>query len=238
MKSIIVDERIDDKCILSLERLGFNVLKLPGCKELPDAIRSHPDSLFFKHGWDLFTFGCYAESGLEVFCDLREYHRNIRLHFVSELPTDRYPEDCKINALSVKDKIFARLEGLCEGIRSFAKDKGLKLINTKQGYPACATLVFGDKRAITADEGLKRTLEKEGIETLLIKSGDISLPPYEYGFIGGASFVHRKTVYFFGDLAAHSDGARIEEFIKDAGYNIKSLGIGRLVDLGGALVFE
>ena len=238
MRSIIVDERISEGCERALSRLGLFVMKLSPCSLLPSAIRSHPDSLIFKYGKRLFTYASYAEEGLSLFSDVREYHGDHTLTFLSDEPSDKYPEDCKLNALVINNMLFAREKSLCAGIKTAAERDGLKIINTKQGYPACSTLKIGESHAITADKGLARTLSEEGISTLLISEGGITLPPYEYGFIGGASFVYSGTVYFFGEIDRHADARRIREFIEKAGYKIKSLTDEPLADLGGAILLD
>ena len=89
---------------------------------------------------------------------------------------------------------------------SFAEKRGLKICKTKQGYHACTTLALTKNSAITADEGIKKALTAEGIDVTLIENGDISLPPYEYGFIGGASFFDNNTLFTFGDVKKHKNG--------------------------------
>ena len=238
MKSIIVDERIRKEDERALERLGFLVLRLPPLRLLPEAISSHADSLLFRYNKRLFTYCAYAEDGLSVLSDIREYHRDISISFLSEEPGKKYPNDCILNALLIGDRLFARTKSLAEGIKELASSEGLELVNTTQGYPACTTLTFQDKYAITADAGLAKSLIDEGIRVLTISQGNIALPPYEYGFIGGASFVYKDTVYFFGNLNSHPDGRKIEEFIKNAGYKVFSLSEGGLIDLGGAIVLD
>ena len=238
MKSIIVDKRIDEECERSLLRLGFNVIKLPALTMLGAAIESHPDSLFFRHKKQIFAYSDYVEVGLEVFSDIREYHRELSLNFVSETPKDAFPGDCALNALVMGDILFARKDSVSDRIIDHAKKEGLRVVNVRQGYPACATLALGAKHAVTADRGLHLVFSKEGIESLLISEGDITLPPYEYGFIGGSSFVYGSSVYFFGDLDTHRDSERIKIFLKRHGFSAISLAKGVLRDLGGAVILE
>ena len=92
---------------------------------------------------------------------------------------------------------------------------------------------INDENVITADVGISRALSEVGINVLLITPGHISLPPYEYGFIGGASGVDGKTVYFLGDIMTHPDGKKITEFIENLGMKAVSLDSGELQDMGG-----
>ena len=222
----------------TLELSGFFVLPLPEHPSLPVAIRSHPDTLFYRIGDELFTYADFVENALPVLSDLREYHRDIRLHFVSETPGDKYPDDCALNVLNLSGRAYCRSDSASVTVREHLLAAGIPLRSVKQGYPACSVMALGDSSAITSDRGMARALSDDGVSVLLIEAGGISLPPHEYGFIGGASFVHRDTVYFFGDVRSHNDGERIINFINERGYKVISLSGEPLIDLGGALVFE
>ena len=238
MKSIIVDKRINEETERSLLKLGFNVMKAPSFPGLPTAICSHPDSLFFRFKRRLFTYADYAETALPLLSDIREYHRDINIHFVSDIPRSVYPEDTHLNALYINGRIFARRQSISSAISELCKAEGMEIVNVRQGYPACSVLKLDEKSAVTADKGMAKALSENGIDTLTITEGGIELFPHEYGFIGGASFVFSGTAYFFGDLQKHPDGARISDFIASKGLRAVSLGSGALTDLGGAVVFE
>ncbi len=81
-----------------------------------------------------------------------------------------------------------------------------------------------------------RILRREGFEVLLIHNGGVSLSPYEYGFIGGASGFLENKLYFIGDIDTHPDCAAIKSFISEAGAECISLSDGGLFD-GGRLIF-
>lgn len=238
MKIIIVDERIEESMRRELAKRGFFILTATAHRALPDAIASHPDSLFYRQEKDLFTYADYAETALPLLSDLREYIRDVTLHFVSECPGKSFPEDCRLNALSAGGKVFCREESLSESVLEFIRGNSLTTVKVKQGYPACSVLKLNESHCVTSDPGMARSLRKEGIDTLLVTQGAIALPPYEYGFIGGASFVHGGTVYFFGNIESHPDGKAIINYIKEQNLEVVSLSDGALTDLGGALVFE
>lgn len=238
MKSILVDNRISEECERSLLRLGLTVMRLPACRALPEAIESHADTLIFKHKNDLFTYADYCEEAAYVFSDLRYFYPDLRIHFTSDVPGDKFPEDCKLNALVMNGRLFAREDSLSEAVLDFAKKSGLSTVNVKQGYPACSVLRLSDTHAITSDKGMAKAIENQGMTVTLIQSGEIELPPYKYGFIGGACCVFKDTVYFFGDYTLHPCREKIESAAKAAGVRLYSLATHPLVDLGGALFFE
>ena len=236
MKSVLIDSRAPRAVTEALARLGYNVISLPESRHLPQGISGHPDSLVFKLGGDIVTFADYCDEAAYVFSDIREAHPNITVRFSADTPSHTYPCDAKYNALLMGKKVFARLDSISSGIRELLLSRGYELINVKQGYPACTTLALDASHAVTADNGLARALGENGISVTLIESGGIMLPPYEYGFIGGAAGVDSGKVYFVGDYTTHPSAAVIEAIVKARGLTPVSLTDGLLTDVGG-LVF-
>ena len=235
MTDVLVSSRISDECERALLLRGFNVIRLPESRSLSgSAVSTHPDSLMLLLGDTLLTSCDYCDDAAYVLSDLREAHGDLRICLCDVDMSPRFPDECAFNAAVVGNMLFARLDSLCESIKSYAEDQGIRLIGVKQGYPACATLFLGE-RAITADEGLARAYEVAGLKVTRISAGSISLPPHEYGFIGGASGVYGDTVYFFGDITTHPDSRVILDAIEEEGYRAVSLSRGGLVDLGGMI---
>ena len=237
MISVLVDERISDACERALMLRGFYPIRLPRHPHLPDAICSHPDSLIFYHRGELFAPAEYCDIAPYVFTDIRERHPDIKIHFTSDELGKKYPSDCNMNAICIKDKLFANPASLSESISDYAKKNGIELVGTKQGYPACSTLHFGNS-VICADRGLERTFSANGIDVALIENGGIALPPYEYGFIGGATGVFGNKVYFLGDYKSHPSAEIIENALSLEGYTPISLSDEPLFDLGGLIFLE
>ena len=234
MKIIIVDNRISQKCERALEKEGFYLIKLPPDPNLGEAVRSHPDTVLFYCDEEIITTAEYCDVAAYIFSDVREFAPNVRIGFTDDRRSDRYPYDCVLNSLVIGNKIFCKADTVSEGIKDFATRHGYEIIHTKQGYPACSVLAFGDS-AITADRGLAATLENNGIKVTLINEGGISLPPHSYGFIGGASGVVGNKVYFFGNIDLHPDAEIIREAITSEGYIPVSLSDEELSDFGGII---
>jgi hypothetical protein len=85
---------------------------------------------------------------------------------------------------------------------------------------------------ITADRAISASCAQLGIDVLLIREGYISLPPYSFGFIGGASGVCGNNVYFSGSLGSHPDGERIKKFCEKHNKTAISLTDCELKDVG------
>ena len=232
MKILIIDERITAECERNLSKLGFLLIKLPQDPHLGSAVASHPDTVLFYADGEIITTAEYCDSASYVFSDIREYRPQVKISFTDDRRSKSYPHDCIMNALVIGKKIFCKSDSISDRIKEFANERGYEIIHTNQGYPACTVLSFGNS-AITADRGIASLLSEHGIKVTLINQGGISLPPYEYGFIGGASGVVDNKVYFFGDINSHPDRETICKAIKDEGYIPISLSGDGLTDVGG-----
>ena len=234
MRLLIVDSRITSKCESSLLKEGFTLIKLPRDSHLGEAVASHPDTVMFRLENEIITTAEYCDDAPFVFSDIREFCPDLRINFTADERNAKYPCDCVMNALTVGKKIFCKKDTASVGLIELAKRLGYEIIHTSQGYPACSVLAFGNN-AITSDRGLGAVMEKNGVLVTYITEGGISLPPYEYGFIGGASGVVGNKIYFFGDVMTHPDGDIICRTIKEAGFIPISLSDEPLSDFGGII---
>ncbi len=238
MKLAIADERISAGCERGLLRLGFRVIKLPPLPNLPAAMASHPDMLMLAYKNEIVTSCLYAESADYILSDITLALDGVRLNVCSDSQGDSYPYDCIYNALVIGDKLFTKTDTAASGVISLAKRHGLNIVHTNQGYPACTTLPLGNSFAITSDKGMERALQNEGIRVTLIENGDISLPPYDYGFIGGAAGTLGDTVYFLGNPEHHRAFEKIQEAIASAGMKYTALSDEPLADLGRLILYD
>ena len=235
MRAVICDERISPKMEKCLQKYGYYIIKLPRCESLPEAISSHPDSLIFRLG-NIFLSTCdYGERAACVFSDIREFSAESRIFFIDEILGKSYPSDTRLNAISFGKNLITNTKTISNQILDIAKKDGFFIQNVNQSYPNCSILKLNDDNAITADPGIYKKLTSLGINTLLIKCGGISLPPYEYGFIGGASGVDGDRVFFLGNLDLHPSASEIKEFITGLGMRVISLSDEPLSDLGGLI---
>ena len=230
----LVDERISDDCLAALVEHGFSVIKLPKMATLPPPIASHTDILSFKLGDKIFFSEKYFEEFFEALAPLDAE----KVTKTKSSQGANYPLDAIFNGLVMGNKLFCKADTFSKEIISYAVSLGMKIQPVKQGYPACTTLKISENAAITSDRGMARALKNENISVLEIENGGILLPPYEYGFIGGAGAVYGDKVYFFGDIEKHSDADKILEFIRKHGKSVISLSQETLRDLGGILFIE
>ena len=204
---------------------GLEPVTLPFSKRISDSVKGHADSLVFLRDGTLITFDDYYLENRNLFDSLK-----IPIITTNEYYSDTYPYDILFNAIEINGAVIGR----CENISALIKE-GKNEIRVRQGYARCSTLLAGGRVAITADLKLSRVLSNLSVDTLLIRSGHIILEGYDYGFIGGASFVFENTVFFFGRIEDHPDYYLIKEHLEGHGYSLSSLSDMPLTDCGGAI---
>ena len=217
---LYIGSAVSDKCRKALKKLNIPFTIIPQNASLPSPVCTHPDMSAVKICGRLFSSGDMAK-----FFGAAD---------TGEAFGDRYPYDVIFNGFEFCENLVCNENTFSKAVLQFAKDNGLRVINVKQGYAKCSTLVLGTKGVITADISIANALEKV-CRVLLIEAGGILLVPYDYGFIGGASFTIGENVYFFGDISSHKNCDRILEFISECGFNAISLSDEPLFDCGGGI---
>ena len=233
----ITDCRISDEMIRKLQIHGFRVITLPPYSKLSDAVASHTDMLIHRLGDEYISYADYCEEASYIFTDISLLlsKSGARLSFCADEVSSDYPNDCRLNALRMGNKLFLKTDSASEYLLSAAKRAGLDIVHTNQGYPACTVLKLNDSAAITADHGMAKILSKHGIDVTVIENTGIELPPHEYGFIGGAGAVYDGALYFFGNPELHTSYDKISAAAENANLKIVPLAKTPLRDLGGIL---
>ncbi len=214
---------VSQKMRSTLEKLNIPYGVMPSNPSLPQPISSHPDMSAVTVREKTFSSGETAE-----FLGCTD---------TGEAFGKSYPYDVLFNGFVLCGRLFCYEKAFSKAALQFAKDNGIEVVNVKQGYAKCSTVVLGDTGIITADKGIAKTA-KSICKVLLIDEGGIMLPPYEYGFIGGASFVLGDKVFFFGDIKKHKNADSISRFISECGYTAVSLSDESLCDFGGGVLIN
>ncbi len=201
----------------------FEIRKLPPCPELDGPVSTHADMLLGVLDGRIVVTRSYFEENKELFS-------GCGVIITDEHHEKKYPSDVLFNFIDAGDTAVGYEKALTKAVNK-------PVVNVKQGYTRCSTLIFG-KCAVSADAGILSALSASGYETLEISAGNIVLPGYGYGFIGGASFCADGEVYFFGSLSYHPDGEKIRAFLYARGADIKELSPGPLTDHGGAVILD
>ncbi len=224
---IIVDERLHIEEEETLEKLGYKVIKCPKTPLVNPAISCHPDIQLFL----------IDQKTIIV-------HKNIEIEFKNKLLAMNYdliesaaslslnyPGDILLNAYQTKEYFIHNINFTDSNLLVHLGKK--KQISVKQGYTKCSILPISDKAFITSDPSISSALLPFGFDILKLPYGDILLPGYNYGFIGGCGGVSPKgELLIFGDLKNYIYYRDVLNFLLK--YDIKpiSLSSGKLKDRG------
>ena len=215
---------------------GFRIILLPADERLAVQVASHADMLIFNIDKNIFCNQDYYLKNKEIFNIIQEYGYSI-------IPSNftvsaDYPNDVSLNQGKIGKNIFGHKGACAKSILQYAESQGYVYHSIKQGYAKCSTLILNEKALISADSGIISLASTLNIKNLQIKNeiNEINLYGYDYGFIGGASTVYEKNVFFFGDISMHTQGNEISKFCNDNGFIPISFGKEKLCDIGGAII--
>ena len=228
---VLVDQRIDHSSLLTLKKTGAEPFLLPPSPFLQVGVSSHPDMLLFVGFGKLFCHKKYYEAN-KVLVDRIVDASLLELMLSDEEINESYPHDVKFNAAIVGNNLICNKKTVSKLILAEAVQNGFNIINVPQGYTKCSTCVVSENAIITADKPIFDACVANYIDALLITAGNIDLPGYDYGFIGGASGGYGESVYFCGDVTKHPDGQEIIDFCQTHGKMAISLSDQRLFDIG------
>lgn len=229
-----VDYRITDEEMANLLKLNLEVIKIPKCNKIYDAINGHPDI-------QMNILKNNTNNDLIIHKDISQNFRNIleekRIKYiVSEKSLESsYPSDIILNALILKDYFIHTLAYTDENL--FNSQKSKINVNVPQGYTKCSVLPINENALITSDKGIYKILNTYGFDILLLPPGDILLPSLNYGFIGGAGgMISPHKIAFFGELDQYKYGNQVKKFLLKHGVTPIYLRKGKLIDRGSLFV--
>lgn len=208
---------------------------MPADPSLPDPVNGHVDLILFSHNKEVTVRTEYYESNRELFDKICE-KGNLSKILSNSLAGEKYPFDCGL-CVAVSGNSFLFCDKSSDkSLRNRFEALGYKTVSLPQGYVKCSCALLADGAIITADRGIAKITQAEGIDTLLVTPGFVDLPGYDYGFIGGASGLCGDTLYFCGNLEHHPDCEAIRQFASEHGTKCVSLGENKLYDVG-SLIF-
>ena len=224
---VFTDCRISADARKKLEAYGHTVIPCLPHSALDPAVASHPDMLLFP-----------CESGIFSQSEHQAYAADLPLIPIKQAPARKYPHDVLLNAALIGSYMVCLPDAIANELLHYAKQANLTVLPVKQGYAKCNLCVVSDRAAVTEDASIAAALRSVGIDVLQIDAGGVSLSPYPYGFIGGASGNDGTHVFFCGDLSLHPNGARIASFCEKHGRIAVSLAAHPLTDVGSLLFYN
>jgi len=147
-----------------------------------------------------------------------------------------YPDEAAFNGACTGKYFIHNLKITHPKLLSAAKNMGMTLIHTPQGYAKCSTVILDERSIITYDQGIAKACSTiYDLDVLLVSPGHVLLPGYHTGFIGGCSGRIGNEVIFNGDLSAHPDFKEIRNFIEIRGLHCVWFKDYPLTDIGSIL---
>ena len=220
-----LNEKADTRIIAFLNEMGFEAKLLSPFNVLEKPVSTHADMLLLAVEDTLFI---HKDYDLEI----NGFNKIIK---IDEPISSKYPNDILLNIAIVGRNAFANTKHASKTVLNHLKENGYSIHHVSQGYAHCSTCIVSENAIITADKGIAQAAQCVGIDVLLISEGNISLPPYNHGFIGGACGATSHSIYFCGSINYHPDGDKIREFIKNHSKDIIELSDSPLIDIGGIL---
>ena len=223
MTYILVAENFPEEAAEKLKSYG-KVVRTRANKNLLRGLDTHPDILVHP----------LPSGEIVVDRDNFEYYKKIfpdkKILPSHSILSKEYPKDVPQNAFTFKNYFIHKLKFTDKVLLDYYKNSGYEMIDIKQGYGKCSSLVTEDF-IITSDGGIYESL-RDFIPIYKIKHGEIRLQNFNYGFIGGATGVLGKKIFFTGDFSHHSSHEEILKIIKKYNYEIEILSKDQIEDFG------
>lgn len=231
MNIIFISETADKALIEYMKSRGAVIL-VPKDQRFDSRIASHPD-LVISIADNSLIIDDNADSSIFNQLD------TLSVPYIRSAARlgKHYPDDIAYNAVVTKEHLIHNLDYTNSLLLAHCKNSGKILINVKQGYSKCSTVLVDNRHLITSDLGIYNAA-KNFLDILLIRPGFAALDGFDYGFLGGCSGVIDDTVVFHGDLSKHPDFEKIKEFIESAGKRLYYFTDFALRDIGSILVFQ
>ncbi len=210
---------------------NFNPIFFNGFSKLPLWISSHPDNNFLKFENFLFTF-----KSNKTFIVKKKLYKNYKIIFIKKIPHKNYKFHTQLNVKIIESKKIAIANTkLCSKIvLNYLTNLNYTIIHTNQGYSNCST-IFVNNTLITSDKSIYKNTLNYFKKVILIKEPILLLNYGLGGFIGGASFVFKDKIYFFGSPSQQLRKILIENNIKfENFFNISD----KIIDAGGGLLIN
>ena len=232
IKAALVDYRIGTEASEALTKEGIEIIKTVPCKDLYDAIHGHPDIVVHPVGDNQLIIAPNVFDMLQPLLIKKGFALTKGETWLNR----NYPENIAYNVLRIGSYAFHNTKYTDKAIKDEFEKNEIDLIHVKQGYTKCSACIVDENAIITSDIILAKTVEKFGIESLLIKPEGIILQGLNYGFIGGScGLLSKSTMAFTGNLDNIQDYYKIVDFLNSKGIEVKILSTKQIFDIGSII---
>lgn len=216
-RAVIINPNVNNEIISFFEERNIDIIFSKKAQCITSSVAYHPDIQIAHIDDRLYVsapeFYDYYEEKLSPYgAKVLRGNRSIQ---------SNYPDDIAYNVLRVGETSFSKIDSTDEVCLFHLENSDVKSVNVPQGYAKCNVCVIDEKSIITSDVSIYKSAKKNNIDALLISQGGIRLCGFDYGFIGGATFMlNKNTLCFLGDISHHKDYEKIVDFLR-----VRSIGV-------------
>ncbi len=222
---------INKNIIKSLEKQGIECIEIKNNPLLDFPIQSHADMQMLK----LRNNTILLANNLDYLKAELERH-SFNVIIIDENLITNYPNDILLNNVLIDDYCIGKYDVMPKKLIEYCTANNIQIVSVKQGYSKCSVSILNNKAIITSDKNISIVYKQLGFDVLLIPYGDIELPGYNYGFIGGCcGMIDKNIMAFTGNLNKYKYGQEVLSFLHN--HNIEPLYLtnGNLIDIGSIL---
>ena len=220
-----------------LKRLGISIISSVEACDLPFYERFHADMQIHNFGNDAYFL---RNSCSLLKKEIIRVNSEANIIIESQSISEKYPNNISLNGAFIGDYYICNESHSNRELLRRYIENGIKIINVKQGYAKCSTVIVSHNAIITDDDDIYNKCRCiKDIEILKADKGSVRLRGYDYGFIGGCSLkLDKNTLAFCGDVRTHSDYHNIKTFCKNHNVELLSLSNDALTDIGGLVAVK
>ncbi|MBE7046840.1 MAG: hypothetical protein E7396_05425 [Ruminococcaceae bacterium] len=232
-RAVIINPNVNSEIISFFKERNIDIIYSKKAECINSSVAYHPDIQIAHIDDRLYV------SAPEFF---DYYKEKLSLYGVNVLRGNRsiqsnYPDDIAYNVLRVGETSFAKNKYTDEVCLFHLNSLNIKIIDVAQGYAKCNVCVIDKNSIITSDASIYKMAKENNVDALLISPGDIKLSGFEYGFIGGASFMlNKNTLCFLGDISHHKDYDKILDFVKKRSIDVLIISREKAEDFGSVIL--
>ncbi len=230
---VILDERADNDIKGNLKRLGIELILNVRHPALYEPVCCHPDMAFCHTGGRDIVYAPGACKKVVSSLTVRGFNM---IQGITRLEPE-YPADIAYNAAVCGRFAFHDFRYTDPVLNDILEQKGLVLVNVRQGYAKCSVCFTGQNSMITADRGIAEHAAGVGMDVLCIPpQKTIRLQGLDYGFIGGAAgMLGENRLAFTGSIDSLSACIEIKSFLGKKNITAVCLSTGCMRDYGSVL---
>lgn len=227
--TVIISGELSERCEYRLNEFGVSCIRTARNAALYDAVAYHADMVMYHAG------GSKIICEPEFICAVYGLTPILNICSGNRL-SDKYPYDIAYNAARVGNYLICNKRYTHQQIIKDCTDKGITIINVKQGYAKCNVCIIDENSIITSDNGIALAAKSYGLDVLLTDDNDISLKGLNHGFFGGASGkIAPDKLAVNGNIKYHKNHKEIMKFANTRGIEIISLSDNMIEDIGSIL---